>query len=50
MEQVTDMKMYVPWFMGCNPDRFPYWYGKYDPRNEVLYWLLQMFFKNFPVI
>ena len=50
MENVTDMKMYVPWFMACNPDRFPYWFGKSDPRNEVLYWLLQTFVKNFTVI
>ena len=46
IEKVTDMKMYIPWFMGCNPNRFPYWFGKSDPRNDVLYWLLQMFLKE----
>ena len=25
-----------PWFLSCNPERFPYWFGKPDPRNKEL--------------
>ena len=46
IEEVEDMKMYVPWFLACNPERFPYWFGKPDPRNEVLRRGLQKFFQN----
>ena len=41
-----DMEMYVPWFLACNPGRFPYWFGKPDPRNEVLRRELQNFFES----
>ena len=27
---------YVPWFLRCNPSRFPYWFGNPDPRNKLL--------------
>ncbi len=27
---------YVPWFLRCNPARFPYWFGNPDPRNKLL--------------
>ena len=33
LSSVEDVQPYVPWFLKCNPDRFPYWYGKPDPRN-----------------
>ena len=46
VESVTDMEMYVPWFLACNPERFPYWFGKPEPRNEVLRRVLQTFFEN----
>ena len=36
IEKVTDVEKYIPWFLECNPDRFPYWYGKQDPRNVDL--------------
>eukprot|EP00667_Euglena_gracilis_P006414 EG_transcript_6468 len=26
----------VPWLLRCNPDRFPYWYRRPDPRNALL--------------
>ena len=24
IEDVDDMEMFVPWFLACNPERFPY--------------------------
>ena len=26
----------IPWFLACNKDRFPYWFGEADPRNKNL--------------
>ena len=42
MEDVKDMEKFVPWFLACNPDRYPYWFGNYEPRNKQLYENLQM--------
>ena len=36
LEEVYDLGVYVPWFLKCNPDRYPYWYGRPDPRNTDL--------------
>jgi len=33
IETVTDIDKYIPWFLECNQERFPYWYGRMDPRN-----------------
>ena len=33
LDQSKDLEHYVPWFLACNPARFPYWFGKPDPRN-----------------
>ena len=30
----TDIEPTVPWFLACNKERFPYWYGLPDPRNQ----------------
>ena len=27
---------HLPWHLSCNRDRFPYWFGKTDPRNVDL--------------
>ena len=27
---------YVPWFLACEPHRFPYWFGEPDGRNKDL--------------
>ena len=27
---------YIPWWLQCNPERYPYWFGKPDPRNKDL--------------
>ena len=43
VESVEDMEMYVPWFLACNPDRFPYWFGRREPRNKLLHEVLQKF-------
>ena len=47
IEDVDDMEMFVPWFLACNPERFPSWFGKPDPRNEVLRRALHNFFENY---
>jgi hypothetical protein len=36
VESLTDVENYIPWLLECNPDRFPYWYGRPDPRNKNL--------------
>jgi hypothetical protein len=46
IEEVQDMKMFVPWFLKCNPDRFPYWFGKSDSRNRELYSNLKTYFSS----
>ena len=40
VDNITDSKdveKYVPWFLDCNPNRYPYWYGKAEPRNQLLF-------------
>ena len=32
----------VPWFLACNPGRYPYWYGEPDTRNKNLLAALNM--------
>jgi hypothetical protein len=32
VRNATDVEQYIPWWLACNPDRFPYWYGRPDPR------------------
>ena len=27
---------YIPWWLACNPPRYPYWFGRPDPRNSLL--------------
>jgi len=36
IEKVDDISKQLPWFLECNPDRYPYWFGKPDPRNAQL--------------
>ena len=31
----SDIDPFVPWFLACNKQRFPYWYGHPDPRNQA---------------
>lgn len=31
MPESSDM----PWFLGCNPERFPRWYGNHDARLDL---------------
>ncbi|KAL3892741.1 MAG: hypothetical protein SGPRY_014832 [Prymnesium sp.] len=33
--------VFIPWYLGCNKARFPYMFGKPDPRNEQLARVLQ---------
>ena len=44
MDEVEDMDKFIPWFLECNPGRFPYWFGALDPRNKDLYIGLKHFF------
>ena len=34
---MTDKKAFIPWFLNCNRERYPYWFGKRDPRNEIYF-------------
>ena len=38
---VEDVPTVLPWWLGCNPDRFPYWHGRREPRNEALLWAME---------
>jgi hypothetical protein len=40
VDRVVDVAREVPWALACAPDRFPYWYGRPDPRNGLLAQLL----------
>jgi hypothetical protein len=35
VEAATDLHVedHLPWYLDCNRDRFPYWFGQPDPRN-----------------
>ena len=45
VEEVEDVEIFIPWFLACNPDRFPYWFGRPDPRNEDLFHQLTLYFQ-----
>ena len=36
-----DVDPHIPWFLACNQERYPYWYGHPDPRNADLLAALQ---------
>ena len=36
-----DVEPHVPWFLACNSERYPYWFGKPDPRNYYFLAALQ---------
>ena len=40
---------YVPWFLRCNPARFPYWFGNPDPRHKLRLQALQRL-QELPVV
>ena len=44
VSSITDMKKYIPWFLDCNRQRYPYWFGKLDPRNKLLFEALKKYF------
>ena len=33
---VTDVPTILPWWLACHPARYPYWFGRPDPRNQML--------------
>ena len=43
---ITDMQPYIPWFLDCNKERYPYWFGRKDPRNEVYFQKIVEFGKS----
>ena len=36
VELAKDVEGKLPWFLDCNKDRFPYWFGRQDGRNQLL--------------
>eukprot|EP00894_Picocystis_sp_ML_P001347 jgi/Pico_ML_1/51864/g2688.t1 len=32
---------FLPWFLECNPWRYPYWFGHSDPRNQALLYAMK---------
>ena len=36
VSSATDIVANLPWWLSCNPARYPYWFGQTDPRNELL--------------
>ena len=41
MSEVSDITPYLPWWLECNKERFPYWFGEREPRLRQLYQALQ---------
>jgi hypothetical protein len=41
VERATDIIARPPWWLACNPARFPYWYNRSEPRNRDLVAALQ---------
>jgi len=35
--KVNDIDPYIPWWLECNKERFPYWFGEREPRLEQLF-------------
>ena len=46
VSSITDMERYIPWYLDCNRDRYPYWFGKLDSRNKILFESLQNYLTN----
>ena len=47
IDVVEDKEIYVPWFLACYQEKFPYWFGKPDPSNEVIRRSLQNAFEKY---
>ena len=43
---ITDMSRYVPWFLECNQNRYPYWFGNPEARNKYLFEALNSYFSS----
>ena len=37
VEDINDTEKFTPWFLECNPRRYPYWFGNLDPRNKLIF-------------
>ena len=46
INDVEDIKLELPWFLECNPRRYPYWTGKPDPRNEIYFEKIKQFARS----
>ena len=49
VSSITDMERYIPWYLDCNRDRYPYWFGKLDSRNSFLAESLQNYFSTIEI-
>ena len=36
VSSLTDVPTNLPWWLACHRERYPYWFGRPDPRNEQL--------------
>ena len=36
ISSVTDVPTSLPWWLACHPARYPYRFGRPDPRNQLL--------------
>ena len=43
IKAVEDISPEVPRYLACNRERFPYWFGQNDPRNEKIVQALREF-------
>ena len=46
VDSIKDMQRFVPWFLKCNPQRYPYWFGEPDQRNRDLQEALKEYFRS----
>ena len=38
---VSDIDSYIPWWLNCNKERYPYWFGQKEPRTLNFYEAIQ---------
>ena len=43
LSEAADIKPTLPWFLDCNRERFPYWFRKEEPRNQIIHEKLTLF-------
>ena len=43
ISDVTDVVPQLPWYLDCNRERFPYWFGMVEPRHRIIHQKIRSF-------